>query len=431
MAAQPAPGRRRPRRSRAIVTLSFATLLAGAPAGERAHALTTADVERAAAWATSGLRAVTGRLSADGYEGRDNDTPGSARAQRFLVARLRDVGPGLDAARPGDDAYRQAFDVDGVRGTNLLAIVPGRELPDEYVVVGAHYDHIGRRCDRSPGGRICNGAIDNATGVAAVLALGSALRRLPEPPRRSVVLALWDAEEDGLVGSRHYVAQPIVPLERTVAYVNFDMLGGRLLPSLARTSFAVAPETGGELLQGAVDAAIAAEGLGTRSLSYIFGQLRSDYASFVEGSVPTVFFSDSEGPCYHSTGDDLHLVDWDKLAAQSRIAFRVVVALAESPARPEFVPPNPALAVFSDAVALRDVFALGRRDLALFRGADRDRLLELDAQMHAIVADGPSAFDADDVGVVLGAAVEAIELIGRLECPKRDARGPWAGPASD
>ena len=129
----------------------------------------------------------------------------------------------------GDAAFLQPFD----RGTNILAIIPGRELPDEYVIVGAHYDHTGSSCRTAdPTNTICNGATDNATGVAAVLAVGERLALVPGGPRRSVVLALWDAEEDGLRGSRAYVDAPLVPLEQTVAYVNLDIQGANLLPSL-------------------------------------------------------------------------------------------------------------------------------------------------------------------------------------------------------
>src|SRR5207253_4202264 len=122
-----------------------------------------------------------------------------------------------------------------------------------------HYDHLDTRSNadgacstgRPPGGAVCHGATDNAAGVAAVVAIGRALRRLPTPPRRSVVLALWDAEEDGLVGSIYYVNHPAVPLASTVAYVNFDIQGANLLPSLRGTSFAVSAETGGSVLQDA------------------------------------------------------------------------------------------------------------------------------------------------------------------------------------
>jgi hypothetical protein len=380
-----------------------------------AAALSPGDISAAARTTTSGLTVVR-RLASDGLGGRDNATPESARAQRYILRRLR---------RLGDDAYRQPFVQSGQSGTNLLVVVRGRELPDEYVIVGAHYDHLGTRsapdgtcrANGTPGGAVCNGATDNAAGVAAVLGVGRALRRLPSRPRRSIVLALWDAEEDGLLGSLYYVTHPVVPLGASVAYVNFDILGAQLVPSLADTTFAVSSETGGAALAAAVDAAAAGEPVVVRRLSHIFGQLRSDYANFVAHQVPTVFFSDSTGPCYHTTGDDVALVDFRKLRTQTRIAFRLVATLAEAPTAPAFVPPNPALATYGDAVVLRDVFETGLADLDVFPAAARPGLLALLADLRRIVADGAPAFDADDVGTLLNGAVQAIGAIDGLGCP--------------
>jgi len=388
-----------------------------------ATALTPADIETGAARATANLRTVTRRLASDNLAGRDNATPESARAQAMLIRRMRRFGAGIGGSGKGDDAYRQPF-VQGQTGTNLLALIAGRDLPDEYVVVGAHYDHLDTRSNadgacaatRAPGGAVCNGATDNATGVAAVLAIGRALRPLPTPPRRSVVLALWDAEEDGLLGSLYYVNHPVVPLASTVAYVNFDIQGANLLPSLRRTSFAVSGETGDAVLQDTVAAAIAAEGLGTRALSYIFGQLRSDYANFVAKQVPTVFFSDATGCCYHTTGDDFGIIDFFKLQSQSRLAFRVVTTLAETATPPTFVPPNPALATYADAVVISDVVHQGSADATLFSPTDQASLQTVDAQLAAIVADGPGAFDGNAVGTLLGDTVQVLGILTRNGC---------------
>src|SRR4029450_5190923 len=96
------------------------------------------DLELAAARAGQGVRALVKRLSGASYEGRDNDTPASDRAQQLLMKKLRRLGAGLDAAATGDDAYRQPFGQaakagrGGQVGTNLLALIRGRELPDEY-----------------------------------------------------------------------------------------------------------------------------------------------------------------------------------------------------------------------------------------------------------------------------------------------------------
>jgi len=394
-------------------------------AAPAAYGLTQADIDRIAPKATRGLERVTSSLASDHMRGRDNDTPESAAVQRYLVPRLRRAGAGLNAASSGDAAYVQPFTLSGQNGTNLLAVVRGRELPDQYVIVGAHYDHLDSRSDATghcsasgpTGGAICRGATDNATGVAAVLAIGRALHALPELPRRSVVLALWDAEEDGLLGSHYYVDHPLVPLAQTVAYVNFDILGADLLPSVRTTSFAVGSETGGSALRGIVDAAVAAQSLHVRPFSYIFGQLRSDYANFVNAGVPTVFFSDSTGGCYHTTGDDIRLVNFPKLAQQTAIAFRTVVGLAETTTPPVFTPPNPNLAVFEDAVSLQQALAPAvAADLGRFSAADQATALSYQAQVDQIVADGPAQFDASDVGTILAAALNLIDLLTRNGC---------------
>ncbi|MGH7894792.1 MAG: M28 family metallopeptidase [Candidatus Binatia bacterium] len=407
----------------ALVLLAAATSVA--PALERG------DV----AVAGRGLRSIVHRLTTDRLKGRDNDTPESEVAQAALIRRLRSLGRGLDATQRGSDAFRQRFTAGPITGTNLLAVMRGRELPDEYVIVGAHYDHLGTRsvetgaCSSrgTPGGAVCNGATDNAAGVAAVLAVGRALKRLPTPPRRSIVLALWDAEEDGLAGSLHYVNAPLVPLARTKAYVNFDILGSDLLPSLASTSFAVGGETGGATLQTIVADAVAAERLGTLPVSFIFGQLRSDYASFGSKQIPTVFFSDSTNGCYHTTGDDLAVVDWKKLQAQSRIAFRTVVALAESASPPSYAPAGGVLATFADAQSLRQVFTTAESDLPLFPSDDQQVLTGIRAAIDAIVQAGPDTFDDADVRTLLAVALDGVAAIRRLGC--RSQRVPAARAA--
>src|SRR5262250_1665095 len=258
-----------------LACLLAVALLAGIPL--RTAAARTSDVDHAAEKARQGVRSIVKRLSGQVFRGRDNNTPESDRAQRLLIRKLSRLGSGLNTAA-GDDTFRQPFEQSGQIGTNLLAVIRGRELPDEYVIVGAHYDHLDSRSTPSgscsirnaPGGGICPGATDNAAGAGAVLGIGRALGKLAQPPRRSVVLALWDAEEDGLLGSRYYVEHPLVPLEKTVAYVNFDIQGANLLPSLRRTSFAVGAETGGSALGAFVAEAVAAERLGTLPVSFIF-----------------------------------------------------------------------------------------------------------------------------------------------------------------
>ena len=119
---------------------------------------------------------------------------------------------------------------------NVVALLPPPELTDdtEYVIVGAHYDHIGRGeigslARKGEEGQIHNGADDNASGTAVVLELATTLseayQKYPEKFRRGVIFALWSGEELGLIGSTHFVNDPVIPLEKIAAYINFDMVG--------------------------------------------------------------------------------------------------------------------------------------------------------------------------------------------------------------
>jgi hypothetical protein len=357
------------------------------------------------------LRNAVNYLASDELGGRNNGTPGSVLAQDFIIRRLDDFAVGIDPAKPGADAFRQPIS----GGTNILGVIPGRDLADEYVIIGAHYDHVGTGCRTAdPADTICNGATDNAAGVAALLDVG---RRLAEGhgPRRSVVLALWDREEDGLLGSLAYVANPAVPLDQTVAYINFDIQGANLLPSTRDTTFAVGAETGGERLTSAVEAAAAHGHVDTRMLSWIFGQGRSDYLTFIQRQVPTVFFSDSTGPCYHRAQDEPEIVDFPKLEGQVKTALRLARDLADGDVTPTFVSGIP-LVTYADAVELQAVSELILTDIDRFSGPTRDQLLAVKARLDAIVAEGPAAFDSADGNRVLGDASATVTVLSDGTC---------------
>jgi peptidase M28-like protein len=336
-----------------------------------------------------------GRLSSDGTAGRNNGTAGSAAARQFLTEELQPLGT----------VQTQAFS----GGTNLVATIPGTDLADEYVVVGAHYDHLGSSCtSKQSGDTICNGATDNAAGVAAALAIARAIGA--QHTRRSVVIALWDGEEDGLVGSRWYVDHPLVPLADTVGYVNFDIQGANLSPSLRDKSFAIGTESGGAAFQQIVHDAIDASTLETETLSTIFGQGRSDHVSFLARSIPTVFFTDATGPCYHTNADEMDIVDFDKLDSEIGIALQVARTLANTSSPPAFVSGTP-LATFSDAVALQRTIELLWQDRDRFSATDQATISDVRDDLNTIVADGEAAFGDDDVGTVLGDAATVVNSI--------------------
>ena len=130
---------------------------------------------------------------------------------------FKPVPLGLNVSTGFDNAIRT------FESKNVIGILPGSERPDEYVIHTAHWDHLGRCTPNAAGDDICNGAIDNATGTAALVALGEAHVKAG-PAARSLVFLAVTAEESGLLGSEYYAANPVFPLQQTVGGVNMDAL---------------------------------------------------------------------------------------------------------------------------------------------------------------------------------------------------------------
>ena len=136
-------------------------------------------------------------------------------------ARTRDFRP----VKVGDATFSASYSVRRatIRSRNVLGRLPGSTHPEETILYGAHWDHLGVGAPDARGDSIYNGAVDNATGIAALLELGRVFAAGPRP-QRSIVLAAWTAEEKGLLGSEYYAANPVYPLETTVAGFNMDAL---------------------------------------------------------------------------------------------------------------------------------------------------------------------------------------------------------------
>jgi len=140
-----------------------------------------------------------------------------ALAESAASPAFSPVPLGLTASVSIDNAIQRSV------SNNIIAMLPGSERPDEFVMYVAHWDHLGRDASRE-GDQIYNGAYDNATGTAGLLEIAKAFAAAPEPPRRSVLLMGVTAEEQGLLGSKYYAANPVHPLEKTAAVINMDGL---------------------------------------------------------------------------------------------------------------------------------------------------------------------------------------------------------------
>jgi hypothetical protein len=217
---------------------------------------------------------------------------------------------------------------------NVIGVLPGSD-GDESLVVGAHYDHLGfgqfdtLTPDRR--GEVHNGADDNASGTAALVALARAFARGPQP-KRDLVFVGFTAEEVGLVGSDRYAEDPVRPLEDTVAMLNLDMVG-RLLADRVTVYGVETSPAWPHLLERAN------EPLGLRLQLVEDGLGPSDHTSFSVRGVPALLFFTGVHDEYHTPDDDR--VDPEGIARVAQLTHRVAWSLANAPLR---VPASPATA---------------------------------------------------------------------------------------
>jgi len=236
---------------------------------------------------------------------------------------------------------------------NVIGILPGTKRPDEYVLYSAHWDHLGR-CDPAPDGDdICNGAVDNATGVAALVALAEAFNRAGRPERSILFLAVT-AEESGLLGSEYYAANPLYPLSKTAGGINMDALS---VAGPTRDVVIVGP--GKSELEDYVKRHAAAQGRivvpePTPEKGFYY---RSDHFSFARQGVPMAYFeagedlvnggraagaaaqADYTANRYHGPKDEYDPNwDWTGVVEELQLAYAIGRELADSEAWPNWYP---------------------------------------------------------------------------------------------
>jgi Zn-dependent M28 family amino/carboxypeptidase len=251
---------------------------------------------------------------------------------------------------------------------NVIGILPGRAHPDEYVLYTAHWDHLGI-CAESGEDRICNGAVDNASGSAALVTLAEAHARAGAAGRSLVFIAVT-GEESGLLGSKYYAEHPIYPLERTVGGVNMDSLG---MAGDFRDFVSVG--AGKSQLDDVAARALAAESVRltpepTPQAGYYY---RSDHFSFAKLGLPMFYgeagedlvrggvaagraaAADYRAHRYHQVDDEFNPNwDWSGALREVRIYYRIGRELADGRAWPNWLPGD-------EFRAIRDRSAAARR----------------------------------------------------------------------
>jgi hypothetical protein len=227
------------------------------------------------------------------------------------VARLRETlvqrhAPASMALAGGRVEMRVALEVADRNAVNVIGILPGADpaLAGEALVLGAHYDHLG-----FTNGAVYPGADDNASGTSVVVGLARAFAAAGPRPR-TLVFALFGAEEIGLVGSGRYVKAPTVPIARTAAMLNFDMVG-----RLRNGTLTIGGVESGAKLRDVVSDAVRAAGVKASLRDSPYGP--SDHSQFYGAGAPVLFFHTGEHADYHKPTDTADKID---AAGMSRIA---------------------------------------------------------------------------------------------------------------
>ena len=218
--------------------------------------------------------------------------------------------------------------------SNIIGIAPGRgALADETIVIGAHYDHLGMgnygSRSRDAGKAIHNGADDNATGTAAVMELARRLTNRTDSPARRVVFVCFSAEELGLVGSKHYVENPVVPLEQTVAMINFDMIGYLREDSLLMFGWDTSKVFDEILTESNTD-------VGLTLVKPPGGFGGSDHLAFNAAKIPNLFFNTGLNGVYHTPDDDFEGINVPGAARVIDFTEQFVENLRTLERRPKF-----------------------------------------------------------------------------------------------
>ena len=263
-------------------------------------------------FAPSVLVADVQTLSAPEMEGRRTGSAGNHRAQGFISERFKRIG-----LEPVNGAYEDKFSFThhSIKGlllpgrpyetvypdaTNLLGVLRGSTSPDSWLILSAHYDHLGVR-----DGELYPGADDNASGVAALLA--AAAYFAAHRPRHSILFIAFDGEEEGLKGSQHLVEDPPIDLSRVTLLVNVDMV------SRGDDGVIVASGTRGDdglralVLRAAADRNLTVQ-FGHDRPMYLAGRVESwtqssDHGPFAAAGVRTLYFGVEDHADYHRPGD--------------------------------------------------------------------------------------------------------------------------------
>lgn len=311
------------RKSRAILTLLTALLLlAAVPASAQSlrkyENLVSIDEQRR----------TLEHLAHEMTEGRASGTTGKSLAEHFLVEQFRAIG-----LKPWNWTYTQSFRFkDSIAVRNVVGFLPASVPSDEYIVIGAHYDHLGRL-----GHSVYPGADDNASGVTALLSLARmfvAMKADGAGPRKNLIFVAFDGKELDMAGSRYFVRHLSIPRSSITAMVNMDMLGTNLVPPRKNPEyiFAIGEETLPESYQGYLSYIcrrafykmdLDLTFYGSRDFSKMMYQT-SDQHPFARAGIPAVLFTSAFHEHTYKKTDTPAIIDHPLLRKRTLVIFNFI-----------------------------------------------------------------------------------------------------------
>jgi hypothetical protein len=333
------------------------------------------------------LKAHVYRLASPQFLGRRG--PGGARASRHLAEAFARLGlsPAFSNSYFQDipSLLHEGTAKASFLGRNVGAMLPGCDpkLKDEWILLSAHYDHLGQR-----GGVLYPGADDNATGVAMLLEVAEYFALTKSRPRRTLLFVAFDQEEAGLLGSMHFATHPPHPIRNLKAFLTADMLGRSMANVMDEYVFVLGSEHAPRLRR-LLDEVVPPAGLKVGRLGADLIGTRSDYGPFRDREVPFLFFSTGQHPDYHQPSDLPERVDYEKLRRNCLYIRDLTLRLVNGDAAPAWdsqgLPP--------DLEEMRTVQVLVGRvldhpDLYPLAADKRDLVSSVDKRLKAIVDRG-------------------------------------------
>ena len=279
--------------------------------------------------------------ASDYFEGRDTGEKGQKIAVDFLRNYYQKQN--IEAAINTKNYFQEMIlNIRGknVKTENVVAIIPGSENPEEYIVISAHLDHVGQK-----NGQIYNGADDDGSGNVAMLEIAEAFQiavKENNKPKRSIIFLHVTGEEKGLLGSRYYTENPLYPLKETIANLNIDMIG-RLDPKRVDKDPNYIYLIGSDKLSNELHevSELVNRKYTNLILDYTFNAendpnrfyYRSDHYNFAKNGIPVIFYFNGTHEDYHQPTDTADKINYDVLQKRAKLIFHTAWELANMPNR--------------------------------------------------------------------------------------------------